>query len=73
MSINDKLIVSFGLKDSSRMVNKNDEGSHFIARLKKISTEPPETCSHDIHIVTNYTIIDYRFEYRVCNIFNKLF
>lgn len=34
MSINDKLIVSFGLKDSSRMVNKNDEGSHFIARKK---------------------------------------
>lgn len=55
------------------MVNETDEGSDFIARRKKISTEPPEICSHDIHIVTNYTIIDYRFEYGVCNIFNKLF
>lgn len=72
MLVNDQLIVPFGLKDSSRMINKNDEGS-ITARHKKISTEPPETCSHDIHIVTNYTIINYRFEYRVCNIFNKLF
>lgn len=71
MSVNDH--ISFGLKDSSKMVNKIDEGSDFTARRKKISTESPEICSHDIHIVTNYTIIDYRFEYRVCNIFNKLF